>query len=402
MAHEDTRTVIGLDGKPTRYMDFDMPIKAVELLDSLVATHKRFCFLEDVYRAANLFALDDPMQVKRLLSAFRDLGMILHFPEVPGCERLIILDPQWLVDSMACLIREDEHHGSLIKELEDDELLERDGPSHHPNSWTSTDIKNGIFSVELLNHIWGHKKRYKKLGATKDALEVLKKILISLNFVYPIKRGFMDFFAVAAVLPEATKSTSTTGIPPRLEWIAQKLTAADPQVWDFKLDFSEQEFLPPDLFHSLLYAVTREVASTLNELQVDLFKRETTIAFGNHHVFAEVHELSHYIRVHSINYGKPGDATRSTARFWLELFRKCARKLSALRGLQFKVMLQSHPGEIKYLADDDKQWESTKHRRIWMDVELDVRACVCVCMCVCVWPLHLEMCGRACTFLHVC
>ena len=90
IARDDARTVKGLNGKDTRYLEFEMPIKALELLDSLKHLHGRVCLMKDVHREAKLFALDGSHQVETLLEAFKDLGMILYFPKVPGCDQLVI------------------------------------------------------------------------------------------------------------------------------------------------------------------------------------------------------------------------------------------------------------------------------------------------------------------------
>ena len=77
IAREDTRTVKGLNGNDTRYMEFNMPIKALELLDSLKHIHGQVCLMDDVHREAKLFALDGPYQVETLMKAFNNLGMVI-------------------------------------------------------------------------------------------------------------------------------------------------------------------------------------------------------------------------------------------------------------------------------------------------------------------------------------
>ena len=121
--NNDQRMVKGLDGKLVRYMEAKMPIKAVRMLAIIRQIHGKFCSIEDVIRQAHLFAFGR-MQAQLLLNMFHQLGTVLHFPDLSGCKHLVVLEVQWLIDAMACLIREEEHHGSLLKEL----LADDDSP----------------------------------------------------------------------------------------------------------------------------------------------------------------------------------------------------------------------------------------------------------------------------------
>ena len=66
IVESDQRTVPGLDGKLTRYMDFKMPIRAAEMLEALRHLHGNVCLIEDANRLAKFFAFNDT-EVKLLI-----------------------------------------------------------------------------------------------------------------------------------------------------------------------------------------------------------------------------------------------------------------------------------------------------------------------------------------------
>ena len=56
IVRSDNRTIKGLDGTQTRYLDFQMPLKAVQMLGFLRGKYQKFCSIEQVHEAAELFA----------------------------------------------------------------------------------------------------------------------------------------------------------------------------------------------------------------------------------------------------------------------------------------------------------------------------------------------------------
>ena len=58
MVGEDKRTLRGLDGKQTPFSEFRMPIKAVQLVETLRDNFATVCSLEDVLRIADVYAFD--------------------------------------------------------------------------------------------------------------------------------------------------------------------------------------------------------------------------------------------------------------------------------------------------------------------------------------------------------
>ena len=87
-----------LNGKDTKYFLYEMPMRALMLLDMLVETYsaRRVCSLEDVKNAAAELGLaNDDSFIQRLLEIFTALGAVSWFPKVD--RSLVVLDPQWLL-----------------------------------------------------------------------------------------------------------------------------------------------------------------------------------------------------------------------------------------------------------------------------------------------------------------
>ena len=54
---------------------------------------------QDVVDAARSFSIDSEC-IPHLVGVFNDLGALRCFPHIAGAEEIVILDSQWLLDSM--------------------------------------------------------------------------------------------------------------------------------------------------------------------------------------------------------------------------------------------------------------------------------------------------------------
>ena len=352
VVHGDQRKVMGLDGKPTRYMDLKMPIKAIEMLASLRHNHDKVCKREDIARHAHMFAFDDPKHGELLVKMFHNLGMLLHFPNVSGCEDLIILEPQWLVNALATLIREEELHGSVL-----DELIGELGKSQsggelyyvtNGHVWHPNDVKRGLFSVPLLNHIWGHKTKFGGIGATKEQLNGLKALLKHFYLIYPISGEDEEFFVVPALAPSPPplSNSELAGIEPLKEFptgmirplrqMKKKHGDNNVKVLDFKLDFSRQKFLPKEWFERLLCAVATKISESLGQNDVKFYHGEGTFSFDKRYIHTKLHLREFYIQVYCIDCGA---SDLRACQYSLRTFLQCALEIFS-NGEEYDVRLR--------------------------------------------------------------
>ena len=146
----------GLDGKKTKYVDFRMPTRALMLLDAIESgahgvgdedggSSRRTCTFDDVSKAAAKLRLEShPDAIRHLLGIFAGLGAVSWFPDLD--ENLVVTKPQWLIDSMGCIIRE---HDGAHKELLDNIKADADAVQMFEEPM----MKQGRFKVKFLHHI---------------------------------------------------------------------------------------------------------------------------------------------------------------------------------------------------------------------------------------------------------
>ena len=380
IVRNDDRTMPGLDGTPTRYLDFQMPIGALHMLGYLRAEHGRVSSMEQVHDAAELFSFNHT-EVELLLQMFRQLGMVLHFPEIEGCNDFIVLDAQWLVDAMSCLIREEELHGSLLTELVEDDPSEDQKVWHRTPTgalWNEVDVKRGWFSLDLLDFIWGHTTKYNKLSATEFQLECLKKILTHFNLVHCVHREDGLFFVVPALVPIAPRlpappslkiSEQLPEMPACVAWKLHRVRQKRGQnvgVFDFKFDFTDEDFFPNDIFESLVCAVATEISHEFSKKKVrssaNFYRQEATFRFNEHYIHAKKDDLT--MQVYSIHFGA---GNYNTAKYALKLFRECADELLQ-KTICYDVKLgYVHNGHYTYTtaAESDLHLAPSAVKKIW-------------------------------------
>ena len=340
IVRNDDRTVPGLDGKPTRYLEFEMPLQALQMLGFLRAKHGRSCKMQQVHEAAKLFSFT-PMQVTFLLPMFKQLGVILYFPDVTGCGDFIALQTQWVIDAMSCVIREEEHHGSLLQELLDDDPCDDNQVWHRTPTrvvWNAGDVKRGWFLVDLLDFIWGHRTKYRALAATETELDFLKKVLTHFHLVQRVVRRGEEFLVVPALVQQAPllprppllhNNEQLPEMPASVAWELHRVRREyGPQIgmFDFRFDFKHEDYFPDELFESLACAVATKLFARFsnNSVQflVDFHRHEATFEFNEHFVHAKKYPLS--MRVFSVNCSA---GNHTTAQYSLQLFQQCAAKL---------------------------------------------------------------------------
>ena len=378
IVRNDNRKVPGLDGTPTRYLDFQMPLNAVRMLGFLCGKHQKFCTVEEVYNAATLFAFNNA-EITLLLSMFKQLGMVLHFPEVPGCNDFVVLDVQWLIDAVSCLIRDEELHGSLLQDLlQEDPSKDRQVWHRTPSGvlWNENDIKCGWFPVGLLDHIWAHTTKYKKLAATKIQINFLQKVLTHFHLVHRVRRRNELFFVVPALVPVPPSLPSRPVLENRAQlpkmpacvgWELYRLRQQHGPglgAFDFQISFADENYFPDDLFERLVCAVATKISKQVGDkalrFSVDFYRHEATFRLNEHYIHASKNLLS--MNVYSINFGAGNYAT---SQYSLNVFRECVNDLvqnNVAYTLRVGCVGHDHYG---YATDADIDIVGSTARKIW-------------------------------------
>ena len=119
-------------------------INWMRTLDVIIAHDYRFTTLDGFTVVANFCQIKDAQEVQDMLSLFHELGVLLYFSASEALRSRVITDPQWLIDSIGKVIRDNSSHKYDTSGL--DELgLKRD----------MKDLFNlGIVSREVLDFLW--------------------------------------------------------------------------------------------------------------------------------------------------------------------------------------------------------------------------------------------------------
>ena len=384
----DDRKIPGLDGTPTRYLDFKMPVKALHMLAFLRSRHGRTCSIDQLNDAAELFCFNE-VQLQILMELFKNIGSVLYFSDVPDCGDVIVLEVQWLVDAISALIREEDLHGSLLKDLlADDPSKQTDAWHRTPTGvvWNEDDIQRGWFSIELLDFIWSHKTKYKELAAEELHLQFLKQVLPYFNLVHRVTREDGDFFVVPALVPPAPtfpslptlallkNSVPMPEVPANVVWeLSQKRKKHGQHVtvFDFVIDFQEGRYFPDDLFESLICSVANKVCPENGDGRdkpwIQFYCHEATFTINEHYIYAKKHPL--HLQVYSINCGA---GNYMTSQYSLGLFKKCLGKV-VQSTVNYSVKLgHIDNGSYTYAPETDTDLAVSSVREVWYG-ESDLR-----------------------------
>lgn len=169
--------------------------------------------------ASEVCNIVDDDQFHTLLNFLHDQRILIHFADTPELKRLVVLDPQWLIDVFKELITIRAYHGKGKK---------------FKKLWCKLE-KEGILEEKLLDHVWG------PLFDSKETPESLIAI--------------MEKFSLLCPLPSSDGSCSKQYLVPSMlmshppEGIVELIKSA--QIPSLFLKF-ESGHVPPGLFPRLV------------------------------------------------------------------------------------------------------------------------------------------------------
>ena len=125
--------------------------------------------------------IDDEVEFQTLLIFLHDQRILIHFNGTPELERMVILDPQWLIDvfKMVITVKRYEHKDRKVEEL-----------------WRKLE-KTGILDANLLEHVWS------SLFHNHETRESLTAIMerFSLLCLWPSNSDSSKQYLVPSMLP---------------------------------------------------------------------------------------------------------------------------------------------------------------------------------------------------------
>ena len=234
-------------------MDVLLPLACFELLHDLKDEFgaRKVCSKQEVFDRGISYDLSTE-QVENLMPLLAKLGAILWFPHVKGAEHLVVLNPQWVVTALTCIVREhNNNHNQLL------EALKRDAHDSRPN-FHPEDVAYGQFTVELLRYVWSSKQKcYGALGASDEEMDALERVLVQYGLVCEVTilrstaAGLKPVrcFVVPSLLPEIAPAMYMDAFYRKMR--------QDSRRHAFSCDFSDTRFLPKHHFERLVSFVVK-------------------------------------------------------------------------------------------------------------------------------------------------
>ena len=336
---------LGLDGVDTPYLDFRMPTRALMLLrmlklgpkvktGSVSRLRRRVCGYAEFKAAAKKLGLDHSDEVvEHLLRILSGLGAVSWFPE--AARDLVVLDPQWLLDSLSCLIREHEgHHSQLLEHLEHD--------AKAMPHLRKGDVTNGIFAVKLLEYIWSSDKA--EYGALKGQTKEVKALKLILEHFGLIARVRLcrdngdtesdECYVVPALLPDSISPDS---------YLRDFLQRSNANKCRLICDFSKNKWLQHSVFQRLVCTMLARLRSVMPVTHFSLTQRVACMYAGDAVLTLRLHAERWQIEAQTINY----EECPHSSRWMLELF------LASMEQVM-QVFPKPVPYGVLLSADDDK------------------------------------------------
>ena len=246
------------------------------------------CSFADVQNTAAKLGLGSSHEfIRDLLKIFSGLGAVSWFPKAD--KSLVVLKPQWLLDSMACLIREHEgKHSKLLHHLRQDQYaipFLKEGM-----------VKGGFFPVKLLEYVWqSSEAKYGKLEGKPHELSALKTVLEYFGLICRVNIRddhsdcVVECYGVPALLPHG-------GQPSDL--LDEFSNYANAQLYTCRWDFSQSKWLPYFVFGRL-------ACMTVTSGRVDNVAMARTfvkIESGDAKLLLCLHADSWHIEARTVNY----------------------------------------------------------------------------------------------------
>lgn len=181
-----------------------VPIKWLKFEKVLQAVKKQghqWIYLETAKNiAANACGIDEDKEFGTLMNYLHDLKSLIHFDDTDELNRLVVLDPQWLIDVFKKVITVKPYHSKEKKKFVD--------------LWCRLE-KEGILTEKLLVHAWD--SLFDNRETYQNLIEIMKKF--SLLCPWPSDDSNNKSYLVPSMLrshppEEALRLVETAKIPP--------------------------------------------------------------------------------------------------------------------------------------------------------------------------------------------
>ena len=173
----DNRERKGIDALRTKiesvvrkqdYVNVMVSVKWVQSLDLLMSKEESWISLAAVRDIVKEFVTPSGEEFDQMLRLFHELGIILHFTATTVLSEVVILDPQWLIDSFSKVIFDADIHAIQgIQELEKMDLVNE----------AIILSREGIVTRDLLEFLW-------EKDSVEFLLDLMRRLLLIGNWKF--------------------------------------------------------------------------------------------------------------------------------------------------------------------------------------------------------------------------
>ena len=189
----DNRTTEGIDkvraeieaaSQKQSFLRYKVPIRWLSCLDALVGDDTGGkVSLTNVREIAAKLGVTGSKEVSEMLGLFHELGVIIHFTSTVALEKVVVTNPQWLIDELGKVIRDKTIHKLNVDEIEQAGLVADMNDLY----------SNGIASLDLLQFLWGRE-------ATNFFADLMLRTLLMSDWPYGPEQD--KSFLIPSLLPE--------------------------------------------------------------------------------------------------------------------------------------------------------------------------------------------------------
>jgi len=116
----------------------------LQCLDTMLESVNPWLSLPDVVSIGEKIAgITSSVEIDDMLALFHELGMVLHFTGTDALNQIVIIQPQWLIDKIGCVIKDPDIH-DFPSSVQESGLTEE----------LNTFLESGIISKDLVQHLW--------------------------------------------------------------------------------------------------------------------------------------------------------------------------------------------------------------------------------------------------------
>lgn len=218
------------------HVNFEVASAWMRCLDSLMETSRPWLRLAEVKQVGIDHGVNSAEELDTMLKLFHEFGVILYFTSTENLRDIVTLDPQWLVDQISKVIRDNEIHRAKYPLQE----IDRAGLTED----LEVMFRQGLASRDILEFFWSEDQR-------GFLIDLMRRLLLLSRWHFVSKE---EIYLVPSLLKASSKRTSLKGTTCELRFrflpngVFERLICL---AVEYSSQIYAQGNAQPELFHDL-------------------------------------------------------------------------------------------------------------------------------------------------------